>query len=267
MKGYYNINREAMETFRSGATKFCVWGYLSWKAHIHTRHVETTCSEIASFWGIDKRQVHRCLQTFEEEGMIVWQKGAKDHSKSKITLAKEWFPSQCEGVTVSVTLPVTLPVTVVDSVNDENNSDKMTLESSCVTVPATVLVTENVPNKKRIKEKKIILTCPFPEVVQEDLSILADVWNGMAESIPGMPQVRKNKLLAASQKTKRMMNIRKIFAGNSKEEILTVIDNVSKSLFLTGRKPAGDGNCWRCDLDWVMEETHFERILSGYYNK
>lgn len=60
---------------------------------------------------------------------------------------------------------------------------------------------------------------------------------------------------------KRKKAILKLFKKYSEEEILLVLEKAEQSDFLSGRTKD-----WRADLDWILNENNFIKILEGKYD-
>lgn len=79
-----------------------------------------------------------------------------------------------------------------------------------------------------------------------------DTYNSICVSLP-----KCNRLNA-----KRSKAISRVLKNYSEEEILTAFNNLESSDFCKGKNESG----WKADIDFLLKEDKFDRVLEGRYN-
>jgi hypothetical protein len=93
----------------------------------------------------------------------------------------------------------------------------------------------------------------FPD--QEDLDLALDAYHQVAE-VHGLPKVRK-----LTEARKRKLRCRLIDAG-SLEVWYEACHNLEKAKWMHGDNDGG----WRADLDFMLQQSSFVRLIEGKYN-
>lgn len=79
-----------------------------------------------------------------------------------------------------------------------------------------------------------------------------DTYNSICKSLPKCQRLN----------AKRSKSISRVLKNYSEEEILEVFNNLENSDFCTGKNESG----WKADIDFLLKEDKFDRILEGRYN-
>lgn len=79
-----------------------------------------------------------------------------------------------------------------------------------------------------------------------------DTYNSICKSLPKCQRLN----------AKRSKAISRVLKNYSEEEILTAFNNLETSDFCKGKNDSG----WRADIDFLLKEDKFDRVLEGRYN-
>ena len=79
-----------------------------------------------------------------------------------------------------------------------------------------------------------------------------DTYNSICKSLPKCQRLN----------AKRSKAISRVLKNYSEEEILTAFNNLENSDFCKGKNDSG----WRADIDFLLKEEKFDRVLEGRYN-
>ena len=79
-----------------------------------------------------------------------------------------------------------------------------------------------------------------------------DTYNSICKSLPKCQRLN----------AKRSKAIARVLKSYSEEEILEVFNNLENSDFCKGKNDSG----WKADIDFLLKEDKFDRILEGRYN-
>ena len=123
--------------------------------------------------------------------------------------------------------------------NISNNSDIKSNTSS----KQQSLFTDNNINNKEVRSKE--------DTYKEKGQKFVDDYNRICKSLP-----RCQRLNA-----KRTKAITRILKNYSEEEILTVFEKLESSDWCTGKV-----NGWKADIDFLLKEDKFDKILEGSYD-
>lgn len=87
-----------------------------------------------------------------------------------------------------------------------------------------------------------------------DYPALANYFNNLLSAwLPKIKDIKDDRRKAVNARVKE----------HGKESIVKVLELVSKSDFLTGRKVGSD---WRCNFDWIFKKSNYNKILEGNYD-
>lgn len=126
-------------------------------------------------------------------------------------------------------------------------------------VPENISSKETLPNKY-IKRDTNIQQTLFNNKDKEVLEVrksergqwFVDTYNSICKSLPKCQRLN----------AKRSKSITRVLKNYSDEEILEVFNNLENSDFCTGKNESG----WKADIDFLLKEDKFDRILEGRYN-
>ena len=133
-----------------------------------------------------------------------------------------------------------------------NISSKGTLSpqniSSKGTLHSTYIKESNINKQQTLFNNKEVLEVRKNERGQW----FVDTYNSICVSLPQCKRLN-------AKRTKGISNILKKY---SEEEILEVFNNLENSDFCKGKNDSG----WKADIDFLLKEDKFDRILEGRYN-
>jgi hypothetical protein len=138
--------------------------------------------------------------------------------------------------------------------NDDN--------TMCTQRDNNVITTEEKEMEKEKENNSIELskkatlpsTTPTKKETSIDYPMLVSYFNdNLSAWLPRVEKITETRKHAIASRVKE----------HGKESIVKVIELVSKSDFLTGRKPGVD---WKCNFDWIFKKSNFIKILEGNYD-
>ena len=195
-----------------------------------------------------RRQIDRILRNLKDGGYIEtgnYNKSAYDRTlwytlteKSLILLySQEENPFTQMGNSISPNGEM--------EITEEGNGNYQTVQPIPIKLPVNTTVNNNTNKTTKSKEKNEI------KVEKEFVDTVIKKWNDI-----GLNTVR-------SIKGKRLDSLHARIKEYSKDDVLTVIENVKYSDFLKGN----NNRNWTADIDWILKPNNFIKVLEGNYNK
>ena len=198
---------------------------------------------------LTKRQIERILKNLKEEGYI--ETGNYNKSAYDRTL---WYTLTDKAYTL-LYLNEENPFNTLEtsiSPNAEMEKQKNGNGNNQTVAPIPNIITDNnntdnnnTNKATKSKEKNGI------KVEKEFVDTVIKKWNDI-----GLNTVRNIK-------GKRLDSLHARIKEYSKDDVLTVIENVKHSDFLKGN----NNRNWTADIDWILKPNNFIKVLEGNYNK
>ena len=183
----------------------------------------------ADFFGLSKSRCSEIINKLEEKGLIKITYEYKENSKAveKRIIKVVGFSSRCIRESEDVGIRDS-EEGVFEKPKDNNIS-----------------INNKNNNNNSAKEKNGI------KVEKEFVDTVIKKWNDI-----GLNVVRNIK-------GKRLDSLHARIKEYSKDDVLTVIENVKYSDFLKGN----NNRNWTADIDWILKPNNFIKVLEGNYNK
>lgn len=195
--------------------------------------------------------------------------GVSQDGKSKFSAGRNYIAD-----TFNISLPtvdkalqnlIDQNLIIKEPCRNQSETDKYfaNISSKETLVPQNISSKETLPNNKYISsnirdntQQSLFTDTNNKEVLEvrkkDRVQWFIDTYNSVCKSLPQCKRLNPKR-------SKAITNILKKY---SEEEILEAFNNLENSDFCKGKNDSG----WKADIDFLLKEEKFDRVLEGRYN-